>query len=73
MDADEDALREVTSECKAFSMCGFTSWKTQLQLIDSCYREHSDSVAEILKTGTPCEVRESPIHKKESWTALLLL
>ena len=44
VDADEDALRKVTSECKAFSVCGFTSWKTQLQLIDSCYREHSDSV-----------------------------
>ena len=62
MDADEDALREVTLECKPFSVCGLTRWNTQLQLINSCYRGQSDSVSDSLRTGTPCEV--SPLFTR---------
>ena len=49
MDGDEDSLRGVTLECKPFNVFGMSCWKSQLQLIDSSYREQSDHVLEILK------------------------
>ena len=62
---DLDALRTLTLKGKAFHVFSFQQWKSQLQLIEGCYRGQKNVVSELLNVGAPDEI--SPcLHSRRS-------
>ena len=49
-------LRKLTLTGKIFHVFSLQDWKSQLQLIDGCYKGHQNMVPELLKVGAPDEI-----------------
>ena len=53
---DLDVLRTLTLTGKVFQVFSLQEWKSQLRLIDGCYKGHKNLVSEFLKVGAPDEI-----------------
>ena len=51
-----DGLRRLTLTGKIFHVFSFQDRKSQLPLIDGCYKGHQNMVSELLKVGAPDEI-----------------
>ena len=51
-----DGLRKLTLTGKIFHVFSFQDWKSQLRLIEGCYKGHQNMVSELLKVGAPDEI-----------------
>ena len=51
-----DGLRKLTLTGNIFHVFSLQDWKSQLQLIDGCYKRHQNMVSELLKVGAPDEI-----------------
>ena len=51
-----DGLRKLTLTGKNFHVFSLQDWKSQLQLIDGCYKGHQNMVSELLRVGVPDEI-----------------
>ena len=49
-------LRKLTLTGKIFHVFSLQDWKSQLRLIDGCYKGHQNMVSELLKVGAPDEI-----------------
>ena len=51
-----DGLRKLTLTSKSFHLFSLQDWKSQLRLIDGCYKGHQNMVSELLKVSAPDEI-----------------
>ena len=64
-----DGLRKLTLTGKIFHVFSPQDWKSQLRLIDDCYKRHQNMVSELLKVGAPDKI--SPLFT-EQWALLTM-
>ena len=50
-EAELDVLRKLTLTGNIFHVFSLRDWKSQLRLIDGCYKGHQNMVSELLKVG----------------------
>ena len=65
-----DGLRKLTFTGKIFHVFSLQDWKSQLRLIDGCYKGRQNMVSELLKVGTPDEI--SPLFTFRQWALLTI-